>query len=262
MLKNCFRQFLLPQIHTLHLRSFLKPLTPIMCIKHKNFQSSSSNVHHTSNQNNNFHHSQHLERENIYTVPNGLCVLRMLSAPLMVYTLATGLHTESLILFTFAGLTDLADGLIARKFKGQRSKLGSILDPLADKIFVSTLFITLAAMDRIPAWLTVIIISRDVILIMASAFLRYKSLSSPRTLSKFFNPQLTTIEMNPSLLSKINTTLQLLYIGSTLLIPLTSLGDVSLMGYFPVIMVTTTLCSGIHYALSKNSYRFISHRKS
>ena len=71
------------------------------------------------------------------------------------------------------------DGWIARKFPGQASKLGSFLDPLADKILVTTMYLSLTTASLMPAPLTALIISRDVLLVYAGLYIRYMSVKPP-----------------------------------------------------------------------------------
>lgn len=85
----------------------------------------------------------------------------------------------ALWLLGFAGLSDLADGWIARTWTSQASKLGSVLDPVADKLLVGTLFLSLTWVDLIPIPLTILVIARDVILISCASFIRYRSLPPP-----------------------------------------------------------------------------------
>ena len=85
----------------------------------------------------------------------------------------------AICLFTFAGLSDLADGWIARTWKSQASKLGSFLDPVADKLLVGTLFLSLAWVGLIPVPLTYLVIGRDVALVIGASYVRYRSIPNP-----------------------------------------------------------------------------------
>lgn len=98
------------------------------------------------------------------TLPNILTMLRILSTPLFIIFFKTDIKIATLI-FIVAMITDILDGIIARINKS-RSVLGSILDPLADKILINTAFLLLASVVLIPYWMVVTIISRDVILIL------------------------------------------------------------------------------------------------
>ncbi|KRT81571.1 hypothetical protein AMK59_5989, partial [Oryctes borbonicus] len=128
-----------------------------------------------------------IERENIYTIPNFLCVSRILISPYLgVLVLQAHFHF-ALVMLGVAAVTDLLDGWIARTWESQSSKMGSFLDPMADKVLIGTLFLSLTYAGLIPIVLTSIIIGRDVLLITAGFVIRYQSLPPPRTLSRYFD---------------------------------------------------------------------------
>jgi CDP-diacylglycerol--glycerol-3-phosphate 3-phosphatidyltransferase len=97
------------------------------------------------------------------TLPNWLTFLRILALPaLILLTLSPGriLGVAAALLFSAAAITDLLDGYIARK-TGQVSSFGKLVDPIADKILVSTAFIMLVHLQRVPAWMVALIIARE-----------------------------------------------------------------------------------------------------
>ena len=94
-------------------------------------------------------------------IPNILTVLRILITPLFVILLIRDLHGYALLLFVLAGVSDGLDGLIARMFN-QRSDLGAVLDPIADKLLLTAAYLSLGILKDIPGWLVVVVISRDV----------------------------------------------------------------------------------------------------
>ena len=99
----------------------------------------------------------------INTLPNWLTLGRILALPaLILLTLSPGrgLGIAAALLFSVAAITDLLDGYFARK-TGQVSEFGKLVDPIADKILVSTAFIMLVHLDRVPAWMVALIISRE-----------------------------------------------------------------------------------------------------
>ena len=109
----------------------------------------------------------------VFTIANQLTLLRMLLIPAFVILTLYGEFGWSLAVFAFAGLTDLLDGLAAR-MAGQKSELGAWLDPAADKLLLVTTFIVLSLpniglVNRIPLWLTVLVISRDVGIVLTVA---------------------------------------------------------------------------------------------
>jgi cardiolipin synthase (CMP-forming) len=111
--------------------------------------------------------------EPIFTVANQLTLLRMLLIPAFVLLVVYGYFGWALVVFIVAGATDALDGLIAR-LAGQKTSLGAWLDPAADKLLLVTTFIVLTLpnlglVNRIPIWLTVLIISRDVGIVLTVA---------------------------------------------------------------------------------------------
>jgi phosphatidylglycerophosphate synthase len=91
----------------------------------------------------------------------------------------------ALWLLVFAGFSDLADGWIARTWISQASKLGSFLDPVADKLLVGTLFLSLAQVGLIPIPLTCLVIVRDIALVTAASYIRYCTLPPPVCISSY-----------------------------------------------------------------------------
>ena len=103
------------------------------------------------------------------TLANQLTILRIMLIPAFVLLLVDGRLGAALLVFAFAGITDALDGLIARK-AGQRTSLGAWLDPMADKLLALSTFIVLTVpwlglANPLPIWLTVLIISRDVVIV-------------------------------------------------------------------------------------------------
>ncbi len=135
-------------------------------------------------------------------VPNVLTVLRIILVPIIIICLIQGQYLSALLLFVIAGITDGLDGFFARILK-QKSVLGSYLDPLADKTLISSSFIALSVMGMLPAWLTVIVISRDCIILLGISVLTLLSIP---------------FEVRPALISKMTTAFQLLAIFLVLLI--------------------------------------------
>ena len=119
----------------------------------------------------------------VFTLANQLTLLRMLLIPAFVLLVVYGRFGWALIVFLIAGLTDALDGLIAR-LSGQKSELGAWLDPAADKLLLVTTFIVLTLpniglVNRLPIWLTVLVISRDVGIVLTVAIVNLAS--GPRT---------------------------------------------------------------------------------
>lgn len=185
--------------------------------------------------------------ENPWTIPNYLCMARIVLSPVLGYLIMEQYFHVSLGLFALAGATDLLDGYIARNWPNQKSALGSALDPLADKILISVLYVSLTYAQLIPAPLTALIISRDVALIAAVFYVRYKTVPPPVTLSKFFNPCYTTARLKPTLISKINTAVQLFLVAASLAAPVFHYTDSVLLQSLWYITAVTTAASGYSY---------------
>jgi len=106
----------------------------------------------------------------LLTAPNQLTLLRMMFLPFIVIKLVEGHYFWALLLFVLAGLSDGLDGLLARTLH-QQTKLGQYLDPIADKLLLSTTFLVLSILHKIPWKFTVVVFSRDVSILSASAVL-------------------------------------------------------------------------------------------
>lgn len=185
--------------------------------------------------------------ENPWTIPNLLCVSRIVLAPFLGHLIIQKNFDLSLALFILAGATDLLDGFIARTWPNQKSALGSALDPLADKILISILYVSLTYAELIPAPLTALVIFRDIGLIAAVFWVRYKTVPPPVTLSKFFNPCYTTAQLKPTLVSKVNTAIQLFLVAASLAAPVFQYTDSVWLQCLWYITAVTTTASGYSY---------------
>ncbi len=106
----------------------------------------------------------------LLSAPNQLTLLRMMFLPFIVINQLNGHYQWALILFVIAGLSDGLDGLLARTLK-QQTVLGQYLDPIADKLLLSTMFLVLSILHKIPWKFTVLVFSRDISILCASAVL-------------------------------------------------------------------------------------------
>ena len=106
----------------------------------------------------------------LLTAPNQLTLLRMLFLPFIVISLVDRHYPTALLLFVLAGLSDALDGLLARRLH-QQTVLGQYLDPIADKLLLSTLFLVLSVLHKIPWKYTVMVFSRDMAILATSAVL-------------------------------------------------------------------------------------------
>ncbi|PKY06824.1 hypothetical protein P168DRAFT_288719 [Aspergillus campestris IBT 28561] len=183
-------------------------------------------------------------RENIYTVPNILTFSRLVAAPLVGYFLVYGHHTAALALFAYAGITDLVDGYIARRYNLQ-TVVGTIIDPMADKLLMTIGVACLAVNGSIPVWLAVIILGRD-------------------TMARYWDFSLPSAEVKPTAVSKANTALQLLLVGSAIAMPvvpepfLDAWNLKEAMSMFQYLVAGTTIWSGLSYVFSNNAVKILS----
>lgn len=138
---------------------------------------------------------------NSFTIPNVITTFRILLTPLFIIFLIQGRYHKALAVFVLAGVSDLADGLIARTWH-QKSPLGTLLDPLADKLLLSASFVTLSIYRLIPPWLTVMVLSRDVILVLGTVLLKLTDMP---------------VVIKPNLAGKLTAACQMLTVGVVLL---------------------------------------------
>lgn len=172
------------------------------------------------------------------TLPNLLTVFRILLIPLFLNLLIYGYYAGAFSLFLAAALTDGLDGLIAR-VANQRSRLGEYLDPTADKVLLAAAFIELAVLNAIPRWVTVIVVSRDLILILGTLIMHL-------TQSRF--------DISPSLIGKGTTLAQILFVILVLFLSMLEQESAGVLNRYaafswPVLLITVglTICSGLHY---------------
>lgn len=169
----------------------------------------------------------------ILTVANQLTLLRMGLAPLLVVLVLQGRMGWALGVFVVAGLTDALDGLIARLGR-QQTTLGAMLDPVADKVLMTSSFIALTwgsgLAIAIPVWLTVVILSRDAIIIVSVAIV---------------NLTLGRRIFYPSLLGKLSTLSQLLTVGLVLLANVR--GGLAMLRHVFTATLVLTVASALHY---------------
>jgi len=172
------------------------------------------------------------------TVPNVLTLLRILAVPVFAISVWYGHLVVACSLFAAAGLTDLLDGFIARRFN-QFSTLGAFLDPMADKLLMATAFILLCIpsqhlIQTIPAWVVILAITRDVII---SLFAFWASSS--------YDPS----RFRPSILGKITTGTEIVVISLVLLD--NALGPAKWLDFFfPwsfYLIAALVIASGLHY---------------
>ncbi|KAL1925723.1 uncharacterized protein VTP21DRAFT_606 [Calcarisporiella thermophila] len=196
--------------------------------------------------------------ENIYTIPNLLTFSRLVASPFLGYLIIIEQYKYALALMGIAAITDLVDGHIARKYN-MKTVVGSIIDPAADKMLMTVLTVTLAMKDLLPVPLAAIILGRDIGLVISSFYYRYISLPPPKTLTRYFDFSIPSAEVHPTMISKVNTALQMLLMGVTLAAPVAGWTDAIALVGLQWIVGTTTVASGASYVLSKDAVKIL-HR--
>ncbi|SPP89671.1 probable cardiolipin synthase (CMP-forming) [Drosophila guanche] len=198
------------------------------------------------------------ERENIMTIPNMLTISRAILSPYIGYVIAQGDFTFGMSLLAIAGVSDLLDGQIARRWPSQATKAGSFLDPMADKLLMGSLVISLCYTDLMPIWLAGIIVFRDVFLLAAGFVIRYISLPPPKTFSRYFDATHVTAQLEPTLLSKINTGVQLATIGLSLGAPIWNYLDHPALHGLWYLTGLTTAATALSYVMNRhNTFKII-----
>jgi cardiolipin synthase len=166
--------------------------------------------------------------------PNQLTLLRLIFVPFIILCVLDNRWPWALGLFLLAGLSDALDGLLARKLH-QQSVLGRYLDPIADKLLLSVLFLVLSTTHKIPWRYTVLVFSRDICIVITAAVLYV--VASYR-------------EFRPSVFGKIATTAQ---VGALLFVLLYQINRDPWVFWlrrgFLWLTLAFTLISGIHYAI-------------
>jgi len=199
--------------------------------------------------------------ENIYTLPNALTISRICACPILGWSILQGDFHLATGLLVYAGLTDLADGYLARHYKMQ-TVLGTILDPAADKILMTTLTVTLTMQGLLPVPLAVIVLGRDVLLSLSAFYIRFRTLPPPKTFTRYWDFSLPSAEIRPTMISKVNTALQLGLMGCTTVSPIIPLDLTLPLQGIQLIVAVTTIWSGFCYIFSKDAVRVISSRRS
>ncbi len=110
---------------------------------------------------------ERFDQARLINIANGLTVIRVLFVPLFAYLLISDRFLPALLVFVVCGTSDMLDGLLARWLQ-QRTVVGFYLDPIADKLLMATSFVVLAIVKVVPLWLTIMVISRDVFILVGS----------------------------------------------------------------------------------------------
>jgi len=129
------------------------------------------------------------------SIPNLITLARILAVPVILWAITSGEMRIAFALFLAAGLSDLIDGFLAKRF-GMATELGAYLDPLADKAMIISIYVALGIVEAIPRWLVILVVSRDIMIV--SAVILSWLVDKP-------------VKLKPIAVSKLNTVAQIVY---------------------------------------------------
>ena len=168
----------------------------------------------------------------VLNLANIVSFARICAVPLAIWLVLREQLGAAFVVFTMAGLSDALDGWLARRYGG--SALGAMLDPVADKALLISMFVTLAAVGVLPDWLAILVVFRDVVILGGAVLLWLTG---------------TLTRVRPLFISKVNTALQLLLVGAALLISGFGLHLPAVMQALTIVVATSTLVSGAAYVV-------------
>jgi cardiolipin synthase len=168
----------------------------------------------------------------ILTLPNIISFARLCAVPFTIWLVLHRRFAPATTLFIAAGISDALDGYLARRRGG--TTLGAILDPLADKALMVGMFVTLAAIDQLPDWLAMLVVFRDLVIVGGVLLLWMTS-----------HP----IAIEPLMIGKLNTTLQIVLIATILGLSALGLAATALRETLIALVIASTLLSGAAYVV-------------
>lgn len=133
-------------------------------------------------------------------LPNLITMARILCVPLIVWTITAGHMLPAFLLFLLAGISDAVDGFLAKRFN-MATELGALLDPIADKALIVSIYVALAFTEAVPRWLVILVVSRDILIV--GGFLVAMLMDRP-------------MAVRPHPVSKLNTVAQIVLAGTVL----------------------------------------------
>ena len=164
-------------------------------------------------------------------LPNAITVLRGALVPVLAWLLLERDYATVFLLFVVSGLSDLADGWIARRWN-LRTRFGAVADPLADKLTMLTVAVLLAMHGWLPWWFTALVVGRDVLIVSGAAAYHFV---------------IGEVELAPTWISKVNTALEFVFLACVLALGAGHLGDGP---WYPALLYVTSatvIASGASY---------------
>lgn len=168
--------------------------------------------------------------DTVFTSANFVTFLRLCAVPVAFWLVVEHRMIEAFVLFVLAGLSDAVDGWLARRYGG--NAIGAILDPLADKALLVTMYVTLAVISAIPVWVAILVVFRDLLIVGGVLALR-------------LNGQSVTIR--PLYISKLNTVFQIVLIAVTLFLAAFGLSAPLAVTALAWVVGALTIASGAAY---------------
>ena len=166
----------------------------------------------------------------LLNLPNVITFGRLCAVPMAFWLVLVHRIDDAFLLFVAAGLSDALDGWLARRYGG--NPVGAIMDPVADKALLVTMYITLATVGALPAWLAILVVFRDLLIVGGIGVLAVLG---------------HAVAIRPLYISKLNTVLQIILIAATLLQGGFRLGVPGLVAVLTWCVVVTTVASGAAY---------------
>lgn len=173
-------------------------------------------------------------RAGLQHLPNLITLSRIALVPVLILLLKDQRYGMALAVFVIAGVSDALDGYLAKRL-GVESQFGAVLDPVADKLLLVTAYVMLTVFGHIPFWLTLAVASRDVLIV--GGYLVYTSHAGP-------------VKMRPSVLSKLNTFMQIALVVLILVKHAAHVRWPWLVTTMVYGVLITTVASGAHYLWS------------
>jgi cardiolipin synthase len=163
-----------------------------------------------------------------FNLPNLITLARLLCVPLAIWLILEARYGVAFWVFVAAGISDALDGYIAKRFD-QRTPLGALLDPIADKALLAGVYITLGLADQLPHWLVILVVLRDLLIVVG--YLLIQGTAAPQ----------------PLFISKVNTLVQISLIGFVLARLGLGIDEGWLTGLLVDAAAVTTVWSGLSY---------------
>ena len=166
-------------------------------------------------------------------VPNLITLARLFAVPFVIWLILVGCMTLAFLIFVLAGLSDAVDGFFAKRFNCE-TEFGRYLDPVADKALLVSVYVTMGQAGYLPIWLVILVVFRDFLIVGGFMFCRL--LNKP-------------IALQPLLIRKLNTTMQMIFAAFMLAVLGLGVSDFGMIGVLTNIVAVTTVASGVTYIM-------------